>query len=113
MRQALAILVAVAAMATGAAAQPQPMSSDEIKKLISGKNAEIGADGIATYKADGKYEYLSRVNGNTSRGKWSVQGDSVCVDFDAGGRRCDQILKDGAKVILKNNRGGTFPITLR
>ncbi|GEP61214.1 hypothetical protein [Reyranella soli] len=88
----------------------QAMSGDELKKYVSGKAVEL-SDGIATYKADGKYEYWARSSGQTSRGKWSAQGDRVCVDFDSGGNRCDQYLKDSAgKVSLKNSRGTTYPV---
>lgn len=88
----------------------QAMSGDEIKTLITGKTIEM-SDGMATYKADGKYEYYLKSNGATTRGKWSVQGDRVCVDFDAGSNRCDQYVKDGSKVSLKNSRGTLFPVT--
>lgn len=93
----------------GPALAQQVMSGDEAKAYIAGKTIEF-SDGMATYKNDGKYEYYARANGTTYRGKWSVQGDRVCVDFDAGNNRCDQYLKDGARVSLKTSRG-TFPVT--
>ena len=88
----------------------QAMSGDEIKALITGRTIDL-TDGMATYKADGKYEFYVKANGATSRGKWSVQGDRVCVDFDAGGSRCDQYLKDGTKTFLKNSRGTMYQVT--
>ena len=96
------------AFAATASAQ-QPMAGDDLKTFVAGKSIEL-SDGIAAYKADGKYEYWVRSNGQTARGAWSVQGDSVCVSFDSGGRRCDQYLKDGSKVSLKNSRGTLFPV---
>ena len=88
----------------------QAMSGDEIKALITGKIIDF-SEGMATYKADGKYEYYIKANGGTSRGKWSVQGDRVCVDFDAGGNRCDQYFKDGTRTFLKNSRGTMYQVT--
>ena len=107
---ALAFAIASALAATGAAAQ-QAMSSEEIKGLVTGKSLQIGSDGVATYKADGKYEYYVKSNGQTARGKWSVQGDRICVVFDAGGNRCDQFLRDAGKTLLKNSRGTTFVVS--
>lgn len=88
----------------------QAMSGDEAKAFITGKTIEF-SDGIATYKADGRYEYYVKANGSTSRGKWSVQGDRVCVDFDGGNNRCDQYVKDGAKISIKTSRGTLYPVT--
>ena len=88
----------------------QAISGDEIKALIAGKTIDF-SEGMATYKADGKYEYYVKANGATSRGKWSVQGDRVCVEFDTGRSRCDQYLKDGAKTFLKNSNGTSYQVT--
>ena len=56
--------------------------------MITGKTIET-TGGMISYKADGRYEYYSKSNGATFRGKWSVRGDQVCVDFDAGDKRCN------------------------
>jgi hypothetical protein len=88
----------------------QAMSGDETKAWITGKTIEF-SDGMATYKADGKYEYYVKTNGATSRGKWSIQGDRVCVDFDTGRNRCDQYLKDGTKTFLKTSSGTSYQVT--
>jgi hypothetical protein len=88
----------------------QVMSGDEAKAFITGRTIEF-SDGTATYKADGRYEYYVRANGSTSRGKWSVQGDRVCVDFDGGNSRCDQYVKDGTKISIKTSRGTLYPVT--
>ena len=107
--QKLLVALCLSSIAVSASAQ-QAMSGDDLKKYVSGKAIEM-SDGIATYKADGKYEYWSRSNGQTSRGKWSVQADKVCVDFDGGNNRCDQYLKDTAgKMSLKTSRGSTYPV---
>ena len=94
---------------TGSALAQQPMAGDELKAFVAGKSIEL-SDGIAAYKADGKYEYWVRGNGQTFRGKWSVQGDRVCCSFDNGNSRCDQYLKEGSKISLRNSQGKLFPV---
>jgi hypothetical protein len=112
-KHALAVAMALAVVGTPTVAQ-QSLSGEAIKALVSGKNMDYGNDGTASYKADGRYEYFNKSNGATSRGKWVVQGDSLCVDFDNGQKRCDQFLKDANnRVLLKNSRGTTFPVTVR
>ena len=111
LNKSLFLAVPFVILATGSMAQ-QPMTADEIKSLITGKSVELGSDGIATYKADGSYEYYAKGNGATFRGKWSVQGDRVCAEFSTGSR-CDQYLRDGSKIILKNSRGTTFTATVK
>ena len=105
----LAVIV-VLAMAGNAGAQ-QALSGSEITTLIAGKTLMVGTDGTAWYDASGKYEYSSR--GSVFRGKWTVQGDSVCVDFDSGRKRCDQFLKEGGATYLKNANGQKYQITVK
>lgn len=88
----------------------QAMSGAELKAYISGKSIEF-SDGRATYKADGNYEYFVKTNVTVARGKWSIKGDEVCVDFDDGGDRCDQYVKEGDKISLKNSKGTIVPVT--
>jgi hypothetical protein len=109
MRRVMAAVGLHLSLIAAPALAQQVMSGDETKAYIVGKTIEF-SDGMATYKVDGKYEYYVRANGTTYRGKWSVQGDRVCVDFEAGNNRCDQFLKDGAKISMKTSRG-TYPVT--
>jgi hypothetical protein len=91
----------------------QPLSADELKALIVGKSLTYGTDGIATYKTDGSYEYYNKNTGQTSRGKYSVQGDRICADFGGGRNRCDQIIKMPTGLVLKNSQGTTFPVAVK
>lgn len=109
MRRLMTAVALCLSSIVGPALAQQVMSGDEIKAYVSGKIVELG-DGMATYKPDGRYEYYIKNTGANSRGKWSIQGDRVCVDFDAGGSRCDQYLKDGTKVLLKTSRGTSYPV---
>lgn len=97
-------------MASNVSAQ-QALSGSEITALIAGKTLTIGTDGTAWYDASGKYEYSSR--GSVFRGKWTVQGDRVCVDFDSGRKRCDQFLKEGSATYLSDAKGQKYLITTK
>lgn len=108
MRLMTAAALCLSATAAPALAQ-QMMSGDEIKAYISGKVIEF-SDGWATYKADGGYEYYIRANGTKVLGQWSIQGNRACIDFNTGGSRCDQYLKDAGKIALKNSRGTSYPV---
>ena len=108
-RLAVIFAACVGLVAIPAFAQ-QALSGDEIKALVTGKIIETSG-GIISYKADGKYEYYGKSNGATFRGKWSIRGDQVCVDFDAGDKRCDRYVKDGSRISLKNSQGALFPVT--
>jgi hypothetical protein len=111
--KAAALACAIALVSTVCYAQQQVIAGDQLKQLVNGKTVDFGKDGSATYKTDGKYEFYNKANGSTFRGKWSVQGDRLCVGFDQGGQRCDQYFKDGATTMLKNSRGTTFPVTIK
>ncbi len=109
MKRRAIVALCVGFCVTPALAQ-QAMTGAETKAFIDGKSVEF-SDGIATYKTDGKYDYYVRANGATSRGKWSIQGDRVCVDFDNGRNRCDQYFKEGSKISLKTSNGTLYPVT--
>jgi len=100
-------------MGFGSAYAQQPATTDEIKALVVGKEFGVSNIGIATYKADGRYEFYGLNGGGTSRGKYSITEDRICVDFNMGWKRCDQILKDGGKYYLKNARGTTYELAPR
>jgi len=97
----------------GSAHAQQIIAGDDLKQLVTGKTVDFGAPGSATYKSDGKYEFYNKSNGATFRGKWSVQGDRLCVDFDSGIQRCDQYLRNGTNIVIKNYSGTTFPVTVK
>ena len=113
MKKVIVGVIALAAFGMSAAAQ-QPLAGDALKAFVSGKSLDYGSDGTATYKADGKYEYYNKGNGQTARGAWNVRDDRLCVDFNDGQKRCDQLIRDANnKVLLKNARGQTFPVTAK
>lgn len=86
------------------------MAGDELQRLVMGKNIRYSDGAIASYKTDGRYEYNN--GGTASRGTWSVQGNRLCVDFDNGRNRCDQVFKEGVKMFLKNSNGTKFSLEI-
>lgn len=75
----------------------------ELKKLVVGKT--INSSGAKLrYGADGRYTY----NGG-SPGKYTISAGKICVNFDFGGSRCDNIVKSGKKYFLINSKGKRFP----
>lgn len=112
-RQLAFVVLFVCSVTTTVSAQ-QALAGDELKTLISGKNIKFSdGSGVATYKADGKYEFFNMNIGATRRGKWIINGDRVCVDFDDGQKRCDQYIKESGSMYLKNSRGGKVPFQIQ
>lgn len=89
----------------GSAYAQQPLTTDEIKALVVGKEFQIGTNGIAEWKPDGRYSFLGLNGGGTSRGVYRIEEGRICVDFNNGYKRCDQILKDGGKYYFKSRLG--------
>ncbi len=111
MKVELGVVIAAASISfwsVGAFAQ-QPLSSDEITTLVTGKSLAIGDSGVASYRSDSTYDFATTQGGNF-RGKWKVQGDSVCVTFDTGRSRCDQFLKEANTIYLKNASGTKYRV---
>jgi len=111
------VVVFICSVTTSVSAQ-QALAGDELRTLISGKNIRFSdGSGVATYKTDGKYEFfIMRAGANagaTVRGKWSVNGNRVCVDFDNGQSRCDQYIKEGGSISLKNSMSGKIPVQIQ
>jgi len=111
-RQIAPMVLFICSATTTVSAQ-QALAGDELKSLISGKSVRFSdGSGVATYKADGKYEFFNMNTGATRRGKWIINADRVCIDSDDGHKRCDQYIKEGGRTYLKNSSGAkiTFQI---
>lgn len=65
------------------------------------------------WRTDGQYSFLGLNGGGTSRGKYTIAEDKVCVTFNNNGAiRCDRILKNGGKYYFWTRRG-TFEMVAR
>lgn len=93
------ILVSVLAFSAASFAQ-QPLSGDEIKKLVSGYTVEQiqfvpkNAKYLNYYDADGSIMSLNE-SGGEYKGKWRVTEDSqLCIQWPSRSESCVQIIKE-------------------
>jgi hypothetical protein len=78
--------------------QSQPavptLSGPALQTFIAGKSLRYNYYGaVSTYRADGTYAY--RDYEVRDAGTWAISGDTVCIAFDGGGRRCDRFALIG------------------
>lgn len=88
-----------------AQAADTPVPKAELQRLISGKTI-VSAGANLYYGKDGSYTY----NG-AHPGKYRVDTGRICVDFDNGRARCDQIVKDAGKYYLIDRQGARYQFT--
>lgn len=79
--------------------RPQPtiptLRGEALQTLIVGKSLRYSPNAVvSTYFADGRYGY--RDVEVRDAGTWTIAGDTVCITFEDGGRRCDQFAQIGA-----------------
>ncbi|WP_274627679.1 hypothetical protein [Arvimicrobium flavum] len=98
-----AILLAGCQSATGALtdekAETRPsvptLSGGELQDLIVGKSLRYSHYGaVSTFFADRRYAY--RDYEVRDGGTYSITGDTVCIMFEDGGRRCDRYARIGS-----------------
>lgn len=104
------IVIGLLSAATGAFADPVPLTNDELKQAVSGATVEIdtplgttvpmrfGPDGLVSAEAG----VLAPVLGaSKDRGRWWVEGEKLCTKwfrwFDAQ-VRCLTIARDGNRI---------------
>lgn len=104
------LVISILSAATGALADPVPLSNDDLKRAVAGSVVEIdtplgttvpmrfGTDGLVSAEAG----VLAPVLGSAKdRGRWWVDGDKLCTKwfrwFDAG-VRCLTIALEGTRV---------------
>ena len=81
-------------------AAERPATKAEIEKIAVGRT--VG--GAMKYFPNGRYTY----NGGNP-GRYKISNGKICVRFDSGHSRCDDIVVDGVKFTLINSRGERFP----
>lgn len=71
------------------------LRGDALQSLIVGKSLRYSPNAVvSTYFADGRYGY--RDVEIRDAGTYTISGDTVCILFEDGGRRCDQFAQIGA-----------------
>ena len=112
MRFALSFLLLISAALPALAA-----TGDEIRAAISGNTVQGNMDSGGPYAEF--YEPGGTIKGKDYTGKWTVEGDSMCFEYEGAPKDCwnvditgDQVrwIKDGASQgtgsILKGNTNG-------
>jgi hypothetical protein len=72
------LLVAVVLLASNAAQS----------QVLTGRMFQIGENGIATFGANGDYTFVRH-------GKWTLDGNRVCITFENGQLLCGQLAWQG------------------
>ena len=101
------------------AAEPASLSSDELRKAISGKTVYLNISGFELpirYSAGGRMSgkmstiaaSLSRGDGSSDTGKWWVGKDQLCQRWSSwmdGKTYCYKLTRDGSTVRWVRNDG--------
>ncbi|MCP4284491.1 MAG: hypothetical protein GY792_08575 [Gammaproteobacteria bacterium] len=82
------------------------LTTSQIRTLLTGKTVRYDSGAVATYSANGDYQYRGR--GRTSLGQYSFRNNRVCVDFIGGNQRCDSFIKKGGSYYLVNGQGQQY-----
>ena len=87
------------------------MEADEVRARIVGQEVLFMDGGVARYDADGRYAYTYQ-GGRAFEGDYSIDDDGVvCVDFDAGQKRCDLYVLHDQRLVMIAETGRRFPTT--
>ena len=99
------------------AAVRRQATDDEIRAAFVEDGGFGTGFGVLVYRPDGRYEFTLAASGSTpgrtSDGVYRIEKGEVCVEFFAGMRRCDKIMKvdDGYHLITPS--GGEYPAQMR
>jgi len=125
-RRAFFVLVAtvsVAVTAAGASAQSQPggksapvtLTGDQLKAFLPGNTLSatnaLGYDYTVNFKADGSMHGELVILPASDDGKWSVKGDTMCVQFNTwldGKEACAAIQVTDSGAFIYNNLPAHF-----
>lgn len=109
----LALAPAVAAAQAGMRGTDITLGKEELTELISGNMLEFHTNGLATYRADGSYDWRYAPDGERVPGIYQITDDSsVCVDFANGFSRCDYIVRAGERYVMIIENGERYPVRM-
>ncbi len=82
------------------------LSADNVRKLsgaqlrakLSGKEVTDEVHYREVYERDGTYRSYSM--GSKKRGRWSIQGDDLCIDLPEPDGGCFEVTAEGKNVVL-------------
>jgi len=86
-------------------------SKDELTEILSGQVLEFYTNGLATYRADGGYDYRYGAESERIPGVFEVMEDSrVCTVFVNGFERCDYYVQAGERYVMIIENGDRYPV---
>jgi hypothetical protein len=74
------------------------LSGPQIRAKLSGKEVTDQVHYREVYERDGTFR--SYLMGSKKRGKWTIQGDDLCVDLPEPDGGCFEVTASGDKVVL-------------
>ncbi|WGR73922.1 MULTISPECIES: hypothetical protein [unclassified Bradyrhizobium] len=74
------------------------LSGAQIRAKLSGKEVTDEVHYREVYERDGTFRSYSM--GSKKRGKWTIQGDDLCVDLPEPDGGCFEVTATGKKVVL-------------
>ena len=90
----LAISLGVLVESSAVAAEPfTKLKSAQIRSAFISKDFTDEVHWAIQYLRDGTVKSFSM--GINDTGKWRVEGDVLCVDYDSGDRECHEVWRSG------------------
>ena len=87
-----------------------PLSEADLDTLLSGQPVRFYDGGRSEYGPEDTYAYVYS-NEDRAEGHYRVNADgSVCIEFVNGFSRCDLYVRNGARVLLIDQKGDRFPL---
>jgi len=108
---ALVLAAAQVAAQEGIRASDIKLSKAELTVVLSDQVLEFYTDGLATYHADGRYDYRYSADDARQPGLFEVMdGSRICTVFDSGFTRCDYLVRAGDRYVLVIENGDRYPV---
>ncbi len=87
------------------------LTGEELGALVVGNRIDYSDGGTSRIRPDGSYVYTS-AEGQRFPASYDIRSDGVvCLEFPAGGSRCDKFVKSGEQLVLINQRGSRYTVT--
>lgn len=111
-RSILLSALSIGMLSLGSAHAQQTLTDPEIRELLVGKSALFADYSVATYGADGSYNYVA-VNNLNYRGRYTISGGKLCLTIKQDTSRCDSVGKDGLGTYMLTSGGLPLRFTAR
>lgn len=104
-------LLALAQVSVDPPADSAPIKGDELRSAVSGKTftyaSTAAINGRVQYQ-DGGFVYVNMSSGFSDRGKWSVQDDKLCYEFQRAPSGCFPMRAKAGTLFVKRGSDGQW-----